>query len=76
MLAVTVSFLVVPGVILSNLTEPNVNIPSQVIIFTSPAQIASTLSIVASVGSIVIDLLLIRYTSTEPKLRPDTSVSE
>ncbi|KAI0253076.1 hypothetical protein BJV78DRAFT_238747 [Lactifluus subvellereus] len=65
MLSVTVSYLTIPGTILSNLN--NVTIPSQVIIFTSPAQIASTLSIVASVGSIVIDLLLIRYTSTKPK---------
>ncbi|KAI0253090.1 hypothetical protein BJV78DRAFT_239576 [Lactifluus subvellereus] len=67
MLSVTVSFLAIPGIILSNLNGSNVTIPSQVIIFTSPAQIASTLSIVTSVGSIVIDLLLVRYTSTKPK---------
>ncbi|KAI0253083.1 hypothetical protein BJV78DRAFT_1390005 [Lactifluus subvellereus] len=65
MLSVTVSFLAIPSIILSNLN--NVTIPSQVIIFTSPAQIASTLSIVASVGCIVIDLLLVRYTSSKPK---------
>jgi len=67
MLSVTVSFLAIPGVILSNLNGSNVTIPSQVIIFTSPAQIASTLSIVTSVGSIVTDLLLVRYTSTNPR---------
>ncbi|KAI0253108.1 hypothetical protein BJV78DRAFT_1281181 [Lactifluus subvellereus] len=52
MLSVTVSFLAIPGVVLSNLNGSN---------------IASTLSIVASVGSIVIDLLLVRYTNTKPK---------
>ncbi|KAI0253111.1 hypothetical protein BJV78DRAFT_241690 [Lactifluus subvellereus] len=66
MLSVTVSFLAIPGIVLSNLNGSNVTNPSQVIIFTSPAQIASTLSIVASVGSIVIDLL-VRYTNTKPK---------
>ena len=76
MLSVTVSFLTIPGIVLSNLNGTNVTSQSQVIIFTSPAQIASTLSIIASVGSIVIDLLLIRYTSTNPKARTPDSVSE
>ncbi|KAI0253072.1 hypothetical protein BJV78DRAFT_1351936 [Lactifluus subvellereus] len=73
MLSVTVSYLAIPGTILSNLNTAT--FPSQVIIFTSPAQIASTLSIVASVGSIVIDLLLVRYTSTKPKPSSTSSSS-
>jgi hypothetical protein len=76
MLSVTVSFLTIPGIVLSNLNGTNVTSRSQIIIFTSPAQIASTLSIIASVGSIVIDLLLIRYTSTKPKSSSPDFVSE
>ncbi|KAH9026187.1 hypothetical protein EDB85DRAFT_1979905 [Lactarius pseudohatsudake] len=64
MLSVNVGFLAVPGVVISNLNN-NVTSPSQVVIFTSPAQVASCMSIVASAGSIVIGLLLVRRNSTK-----------
>jgi len=59
MLSANVGFLAVPGVIISNLSG-NVTSANQVAIFTSPAQIASCLSIVTSVGGLVVALLLIR----------------
>ncbi|KAI9438578.1 hypothetical protein H4582DRAFT_2098566, partial [Lactarius indigo] len=60
MLTANVGFLAIPGVVISNVYN---GIPStgQVEIFLSPAQIPSSLSILASLGSIVIGLLLIRH---------------
>ncbi|KAH9172698.1 hypothetical protein EDB89DRAFT_2069372 [Lactarius sanguifluus] len=58
MLSVNVGFLAVPGVVVSNLNS--ITGTKEVVIFTSPAQIASCMSIVASAGSIVIGLLLVR----------------
>ncbi len=72
MLSVNVGFLAIPGVVVSNLNG-NITGTSQVVIFTSPAQIASCMSIVASAGSIVIGLLLVRRTT--PK-GPGGAVSE
>ncbi|KAH9979759.1 hypothetical protein BJV74DRAFT_759462, partial [Russula compacta] len=60
MLSANVGFLAIPGVVLSNLNGSNLTSANQVIIFTSPAQVVSCLSTVASVGNIVIALLLIR----------------
>ncbi|KAN0127130.1 hypothetical protein V8E53_015068 [Lactarius tabidus] len=68
-LSVNVGFLAIPGVVISNLNS-NITGPSQVVIFTSPAQIASCMSIVASTGSIVISLLLIRHTSPQQNKDP------
>ncbi|KAH8987920.1 hypothetical protein EDB92DRAFT_1817831 [Lactarius akahatsu] len=68
MLSVNVRFLAVPGVVISNLN--NVTSPSQVVIFTSPAQVASCMSIVASAGSIVIGLLLVHRNSTKQNEDP------
>ncbi|KAI9438682.1 hypothetical protein H4582DRAFT_190456 [Lactarius indigo] len=65
---VNVGFLAIPGVVISNLNS-NITNTSQVVIFTSPAQIASCMSIVASAGSIVIGLLLIRHSG--PKQNED-----
>jgi hypothetical protein len=73
-LSVNVGFLAIPGVVISNLNS-NITGPSQVVIFTSPAQIASCISIVASTGSIVIGLLLIRHTSTQQNEDPAGAVS-
>ncbi|KAH9165140.1 hypothetical protein EDB89DRAFT_2136138 [Lactarius sanguifluus] len=67
-LSVNVGFLAIPGVVISNLNG-NITNTNQVVIFTSPAQIASCMSIVASAGSIVIGLLLIRHSG--PKQNED-----
>ncbi|KAI0301654.1 hypothetical protein B0F90DRAFT_1936389 [Multifurca ochricompacta] len=70
MLTANVGFLAIPGVILSNLSGSTLTSASQVVIFTSPAQIASSLSIEASVGSIVIGLLLVRHNRSKQKEDP------
>ncbi|KAI9438686.1 hypothetical protein H4582DRAFT_190509 [Lactarius indigo] len=68
MLSVNVGFLAVPGVVISNLNTATS--PSQIVIFTSPAQIASCMSIMASAGSIVIGLLLVRRNSAKQNEDP------
>jgi len=55
-----VGFLAIPGVVLSNINGSNLTSAGQVTIFTSPTQIASCLSIQASIGSIVIGMPLVR----------------
>ncbi|KAH8987915.1 hypothetical protein EDB92DRAFT_1104549 [Lactarius akahatsu] len=67
-LSVNVGFLAIPGLVISNLNG-NITNTNEVVIFTSPAQIASCMSIVASAGSIVIGLLLIRHSG--PKQNED-----
>ncbi|KAF8258666.1 hypothetical protein EI94DRAFT_1110391 [Lactarius quietus] len=69
MLSVNVGFLAIPGVVISNLNS-NITSTSQVVIFTSPAQIASCMSTVASAGSIVIGLLLNRHCSSQHNKDP------
>jgi len=64
-LTVNVSFLAIPGVMLLNVSGVNSTSPSQTVIFTSSTQIASCLSIQASIGSIVIGLLLVRHSVTK-----------
>ncbi|KAH9074274.1 hypothetical protein EDB83DRAFT_1950268 [Lactarius deliciosus] len=66
MLSANVGFLATPGVVISNLNS-NITGTNQVVIFTSPAQIASCMSIVASAGSIMIALLLIRHSNPKRK---------
>jgi len=61
MLAANVGFLACPGVILSNLNGSPLTSASDVVIFTSPTQIASCASLVANIGSIVAGLLLVRH---------------
>ncbi|KAF8264910.1 hypothetical protein EI94DRAFT_1737414 [Lactarius quietus] len=68
MLSVNVGFLAIPGVVITNLNS-NITNTSQVVMLTSPAQIASCMSIVASVGSIVIGLILINDSSPEQDAR-------
>jgi hypothetical protein len=48
---------------------------SGVFIFTSPSQIASSLSVLASIGSIMIGLLLVRHNRTKQKADPAGAVS-
>jgi hypothetical protein len=76
MLTANVGFLAIPGVVITNLSGAAITSPSQLIISTSPAQIASSLSIQASVGSIVIGLLLLRHNRTKQKEDPTGAVSE
>ncbi|KAH9027055.1 hypothetical protein EDB84DRAFT_1419842 [Lactarius hengduanensis] len=64
-LSVNVGFLTIPGVIVSNINSNNITSTSELVIFTSPAQIASCMSMVASAGSVVIGLLLVRRNSAK-----------
>jgi hypothetical protein len=74
MLAVSVSFLAVPGVTLYN---PNVdNNVHQVVILKSSSQIASALSVETSIGSIVIGMFLVRHNRTKQEASPTEAVSE
>ena len=75
MLTANVGFLAIPGVILSNLSGSPLSSASDVVIFTSPTQIASCLSIEASIGSIVVSLLLVRHNRTKQKEDPAGAVS-
>ena len=75
MLAANVGFLAIPGVIISNLNS-DIESPSVVRIFTSPSQIVSCMSVEASVGSIVIAMLLVRHNRTKQKEDPAGAVSE
>ena len=75
MLSANVGFLAIPGVVISTLNN-NITSPSQVILFTSPAQIASYMSMEASIGSIVIGLLLVRHNRSKQKEDPAGAVSE
>ena len=76
MLSANVGFLTVPGVILSNLNGSNVTSAKQVVIFTSPAQIANCVSIVISVGGLVVALFLIREYRLRLEEDPQNTVSE
>ncbi len=75
MLTANVGFLAIPGVIISNLSGSAIYSAKQVLIFTSPSQIASSLSVEASIGSIVIGLLLVRHNRTKQKEDPAGAVS-
>jgi hypothetical protein len=75
MLAANVGFLAIPGVIISNLSGSSITEASQVLIFTSSSQIASSLSVEASIGSIVTGLLLARHNRTKQKEDPSEAVS-
>jgi len=75
MLTANVGFLAIPGVVVSN-NGSNLTSTSQVLIFTSPTQIASCLSIQASIGSIVIGMLLVRRHITKSERDPAGAVSE
>ena len=75
MLTAHVGFLAIPGVVLSNLSGTDITSAKEVVIFTSPSQIASSLSIEASIGSIMIGLLLISHNRSRPKEDPAGAVS-
>ena len=75
MLTANVGFLAIPGVVLSNLNGSTLSNASQVNIFPSATQIASSLSVEASIGSIVIGLLLVRHNRTKQREDPAGAVS-
>ncbi len=75
MLTANVGFLAIPGVVLSNLNGSSLTNASQVDIFPSTSQIASSLSVEASIGSIVIGLLLVRHNRTKQRQDPAGAVS-
>ena len=75
MLAANVGFLSIPGVVLSNISGSNLTSASQVIIFTSPSQIASCLSVLASIASIVVGMPLLRRHMTKIWIDPWDAVS-
>ena len=75
MLTANVGFLAIPGVVLSNLGGSSITQASQVLIFTSSSQITSSISVGASIGSIVTGLLLSRHNRTKQKEDPAGAVS-
>ena len=75
MLTANVGFLAIPGVVLSNISGTEITRAKEVVIFTSASQIASSLSMGASVGSIMIGLLLVRHNRTKQKEDPAGAVS-
>src|SRR6266404_711217 len=76
MLTANVGFLAISGVVISNLNNNTIMSASDLRIYTSPAQIVSCMSVEASVGSIVIGMLLIRHNRTKQKEDPEGVVSE
>jgi hypothetical protein len=77
MLVVSVSFLAVPGVVLYNINSNDIlKNMHQAVILTSSSQIAGTISVEASVGSIVVGLLLVRHNRTRQEASPSEAVSE
>ena len=75
MLTANVGFLAIPGIVDSELNGTDPTSASQLVIFTSHSQIASSLSMVASIGSIIIGLLLFRLNRTRHKEDPAGAVS-
>ena len=75
MLTANVGFLAIPGVVISNISGTGISSVNQVVIFTSASQIASSLSVEASIGSIMIGLLLVRHNRTKQQEDPTGAVS-
>ena len=75
MLSANVGFLAIPDVVISTANNNPAGI-SQVHMFTSPAQIASYMSMEASIASIVIGLLLARHNRSKQEEDAAGAVSE
>ncbi|KAH9059584.1 hypothetical protein EDB87DRAFT_1577599 [Lactarius vividus] len=73
MLSANVGFLAIPGVVISNING-DITSASQIDIFVSPAQIASSISMLASVGSIMIGMLPIYHSRPKQKEDPAGAV--
>ena len=74
-LTANVGFLAIPGVVLSNLAGSSLTSASQVDVFPSAPQIASSLSVEASIGSLVTGLLLVRHIRIKQREAPAAAVS-
>ncbi|KAI9429200.1 hypothetical protein H4582DRAFT_1827456, partial [Lactarius indigo] len=68
-LSANVGFLAIPGVVISNIIN-SITSASQVDIFVSPAQIASSMSMLASVANIVIGMLLVYHNGPKQNADP------
>lgn len=68
MLSVNVGFLAIPGMVPTN--NNKTTLPP------TPSQIISYLSLIASVGSIVVGLLLVRHHRTKQEEDPNSAVSQ
>ena len=75
MLAVDVSFLAIPGVVPYSLQNGTLTITRQMTILVSLSEATCIISLAASVGSIVISLLLTRHNSTKQEVEPKDAVS-
>jgi len=76
MLAVNVGFLTLPGVMFSSINGNNtLKSVHQETILPSSSQIASTLSMEASIGSILIGLFLVRHNRSKQELDPTDAAS-
>jgi|SRR5712672_189252 len=76
MLTANVGFLAIPGVVFFNINGYTLESVHQVVIFPSSSQIVSSLSIEASIGSIVIGLFLTRFNRTKQEADPSEAVSK
>jgi hypothetical protein len=74
-LTANVGFLAIPGVVISDINNSDLTSASMLRIFVSTSQIASSMSILASVGSTVIGLLLIRHNRSKQEEDPAGAVS-
>ncbi|KAH9003374.1 hypothetical protein EDB86DRAFT_2891767 [Lactarius hatsudake] len=70
MLTANVGFLAITGVVISNINNSAMTGASTFDIYISPSQIASSISILASVGSIVVGLFLVRHNRSKQKEDP------
>ncbi|KAH9003371.1 hypothetical protein EDB86DRAFT_2891724 [Lactarius hatsudake] len=70
MLTANVGFLAIPGVVISNINNTEMTRASSLDIFVSPGQIASSISTLASIGSIVVGLFLVRHNRSKQKEDP------
>jgi hypothetical protein len=76
MLTVDVSYLTIPGVVPNNVNASDTINQTDLTTVNILELIAITLSIVASVASIVTGMLLVRHNSTKLKEPPTDAVSE
>ena len=74
-LTANVGFLAIPGVVISDINNGDLTSASMLRIFVSTSQIASSISILASIGSIVIGLHLTRHNRSKQMEDPAGAVS-
>jgi hypothetical protein len=76
MLTANVGFLAVPGMVPYNFASGIWTVTHKEILFTSLSLVACILSVEASIGSIVIGLLLVRHNRMKQEADPSEAVSE